>query len=312
MGRLQSHACRALLAMALSLCAALAGAERALQHFVGIHPSSEYLFVYGTHLQIGGHDASPGDEVAVFTGDGVLCGATQVTTAGSYPALSVYKDDPMTLDVKDGARAGEPLYFRVWDASLSREYGGTTQIALTFVEKPNAQGQPYWTSSNDVYRVDASAAAGMTTISLALSPGWNLVSQPFDTPADQALTELLVDSAGTCVFAGSIWRWDAQARHYAAVRGALGGGEGIWFYSPRAAPVTTRPLFGILSSPAVLRPGWNLTGPLTDTPSADLEAQTGPSASVWLWDATRQRYRPPAPGTVVTRGMAYWSHSGGD
>jgi hypothetical protein len=298
--------------MALSLCAALAGAERALQHFVGIHPSSEYLFVYGTHLQIGGHDASPGDEVAVFTGDGVLCGATQVTTAGSYPALSVYKDDPMTLDVKDGARAGEPLYFRVWDASLSREYGGTTQIALTFVEKPNAQGQPYWTSSNDVYRVDASAAAGMTTISLALSPGWNLVSLPFDTPADQALTELLVDSAGTCVFAGSIWRWDAQARHYAAVRGALGGGEGIWFYSPRAAPVTTRPLFGILSSPAVLRPGWNLTGPLTDTPSADLEAQTGPSASVWLWDATRQRYRPPAPGTVVTRGMAYWSHSGGD
>jgi hypothetical protein len=311
MRRLQGYACRALFVVALSLSAALVGAERALQHFVGVHPSFEILYVYGSHLRIGEQDASPGDEVAVFTGDGVLCGATQVTTAGCYPGIAVYKDDAMT-SIKDGARAGEPLYFRVWDASTSREYGGTTQIALAFVEKPNAQGQPYWTSSNDLYRVDVSAAEGMTTISLALSPGWNLLSLPFDTPADQALTELLVDAAGTCVFAGSAWRWDAQERHYAAVRGALGGGEGIWFYSPLAAPVTTRPLLGILSSPAVLRPGWNLTGPITDTPIADLEAQAGPSASVWLWDATRQRYRPPAPGTVVTRGMGYWSHSGGD
>ena len=46
MRRLQGYACRALFVVALSLCAVLAGAERTLQHFAGVHPSFEMLFVY--------------------------------------------------------------------------------------------------------------------------------------------------------------------------------------------------------------------------------------------------------------------------
>lgn len=62
----------------------------------------------------------PGDEIAVFTPDGVTCVGVTVWT-GENIALTVWGDDTQTEAV-DGMRAGERMLLKVWSASDGREF----------------------------------------------------------------------------------------------------------------------------------------------------------------------------------------------
>ncbi|NOY80789.1 MAG: cadherin repeat domain-containing protein, partial [Kiritimatiellaeota bacterium] len=134
----------------------LSRAATAPKHFSDVHPSREMIFLYGLDLEIDNLPAQPGDEIAVYSESGALCGAARIDTAGQY-AVAVYRDDPQTTET-DGALPGEALRFRIWDEDRPREYVDA-EIALTLVEKSNAHGRPYWTESWDVYRVELTAKA---------------------------------------------------------------------------------------------------------------------------------------------------------
>jgi len=90
------------------------------RHFSNPKPTPLFIDFIGSCL-INTKESQPGDEVAVFTSTGILCGAVAVTTAGQYGVLHVYGDDPSTEEI-EGALPGEELMFVVWDSHLKTEY----------------------------------------------------------------------------------------------------------------------------------------------------------------------------------------------
>jgi len=62
----------------------------------------------------------PGDELAIFMPNGDICAGTAVW-AGQNIAITAWGDDPQTEEM-DGLIKGDPLHFRIWDASEQVEY----------------------------------------------------------------------------------------------------------------------------------------------------------------------------------------------
>jgi hypothetical protein len=127
--------------------------------------TSTAVFFHGT-AKLFGEDLEVGDSIGAFVlsvviNDGCV-GAFTITTAGQYGAMAVYGNDASTPD-KDGADAGDTIYFRIWDASEHHIYEATA-------EGPN---EPIWTSDKDVKNVNL---AGYGTQRIPLLEGWNLIS----------------------------------------------------------------------------------------------------------------------------------------
>lgn len=91
----------------LALTAAVAPSSPATQPTVT--PVFMFLYGYGT-LDVG-------DEIAVYTLDGILCGKAAVTEPGQYGLMAVYGNDPFSGE-KDGAEAGEILRIEVNGAEV--------------------------------------------------------------------------------------------------------------------------------------------------------------------------------------------------
>jgi len=78
-----------------------------------------FIFIYGYGpLDIG-------DEVAVYTVDGILCAKTEVAVKGQYGQMAVYGDDLLTQDVVEGAKFGEKLLIKVNGEELYFPAGGS-------------------------------------------------------------------------------------------------------------------------------------------------------------------------------------------
>lgn len=77
--------------------------------------------------KIDGKPLTPGDEIGVFTPEGLCVGA--VVWMGSNTALTIWGDDEQTPSI-DGIQAGEKLHYRVWEQTGDREISSvTTQYA---------------------------------------------------------------------------------------------------------------------------------------------------------------------------------------
>ncbi|HEB83856.1 MAG TPA: hypothetical protein ENI92_02515, partial [Bacteroidetes bacterium] len=97
---------------------------------------------------------APGDEVGVFTSQGLCAGA--VVWDEAPMGLTAWGDDPITPEV-DGFAEGEPLELRIWDRSTGLEWiaelvyqegpvtwtmDGITQLALNAVDEGLETGDP--------------------------------------------------------------------------------------------------------------------------------------------------------------------------
>jgi len=76
------------------------------------------------NLKINGEDAQPGDEVAFFDPNGVLCGHSVVEVVGRYLFAFVFGDDLTTHNIDEGALSGDELKVKIWDADKQRELSG--------------------------------------------------------------------------------------------------------------------------------------------------------------------------------------------
>jgi len=75
---------------------------------------------------IGGTPLAPGDEIGVFTPDGLCVGA--VVWEGTNTAITVWGDNDQTPEI-DGIRVGEQIYYRVWQSSTNTEF---TQVDVSY------------------------------------------------------------------------------------------------------------------------------------------------------------------------------------
>ena len=72
----------------------------------------------------GGLTFDIGDEIAVFTPDGKICAGVQLKDKPNI-AVTAWGDDSQTPEV-DGLRAGETMFYRIWDTSAGIEYKVTS------------------------------------------------------------------------------------------------------------------------------------------------------------------------------------------
>ena len=97
-------------------------------HFPKPNPTHLYSNYVG-QLTIFGVPAEPGDEIAFFDPQDVLCGLHIVTTKGQYGIVHIFGDDPDTKDMDEGAVENDPLRIRIWDASEGVEHDHLTLSA---------------------------------------------------------------------------------------------------------------------------------------------------------------------------------------
>lgn len=135
------------------------------QHFHIVGVTGSWMDFYGTAI-IDGLPLENGDEVGVLDPDGVICGHTIVTTPGQYGFMHIYKDDPITPVIDEGAQVGDELTFLIWDASAGTE----VNVAVSVLTGPSP---PSWTSDGDTWHVNLTGA-GVQKI--PLQKDWNLIS----------------------------------------------------------------------------------------------------------------------------------------
>ncbi|KPA12215.1 hypothetical protein MHK_007579 [Candidatus Magnetomorum sp. HK-1] len=83
-----------------------------------VHPTNKVVdyFGYGSMFH-------KGDTVTVFDTDGTLCGKYVIKINGQYGFVHVYGDDPMSLDMDEGAVPGDSLRFYINDREILPKSG---------------------------------------------------------------------------------------------------------------------------------------------------------------------------------------------
>ncbi|MBC8313107.1 MAG: choice-of-anchor D domain-containing protein [Candidatus Cloacimonetes bacterium] len=74
---------------------------------------------------IDGDDLSQGDEIGVFTTDGVVAGVGVAEGDGEPIGLAAFANNPDNEEI-DGFRRGEIMSFKIWDGSTDTEYDATS------------------------------------------------------------------------------------------------------------------------------------------------------------------------------------------
>lgn len=75
---------------------------------------------------IRGRVLSYGDEIGVFTSDGICVGG--ITWEGKNVAITVWGDNEQTADI-DGSKNGDVIQFRLWDANRQKEFAATVSLS---------------------------------------------------------------------------------------------------------------------------------------------------------------------------------------
>ncbi|MEI6154383.1 MAG: hypothetical protein WCQ90_09890, partial [Deltaproteobacteria bacterium] len=108
---------------------AMPAVSRAAHFASDVSPNLSATAFIGS-FNINGLPAKPGDEIAFFDPQGVLCGRGTVLVEGRYGPVYVYGDDPTTSGVDEGASSGDVLTVKIWDNTSGIELEGA-QIVLT-------------------------------------------------------------------------------------------------------------------------------------------------------------------------------------
>ena len=81
-------------------------------------------------LSVQGRPLIPGDQVAVFSDDGVCAGF--ITWTGDNVALTIWGDDYLTSEI-EGLLGGDPMHIRIRTAASGTEYSlRNSRVTLTF------------------------------------------------------------------------------------------------------------------------------------------------------------------------------------
>ncbi len=109
--------------LSISLLISLGNTVQAESHFDTCSTrtgSNATIVIPISTANINGADIEAGDEMAVFTPDGLCAGYT--VWDNDHAVLVAWEDSPLTT-VTDGFAEGQALTYAIWDASANVEYG---------------------------------------------------------------------------------------------------------------------------------------------------------------------------------------------
>ena len=152
-----------LLSAALVLHSRTAGAQDHFSDCVSVTGGSASIIIPATIWPtVDGGPIAEGDEIAVFTPDGVCAGVT--TWDGLNAGITIWGDNSVT-QAKDGFRVEEPLSFRVWDTSADQEY---TNVTVTYSSSRSFHRAIGTYVENAIYSLASLSA--VPTLQLPVSP----------------------------------------------------------------------------------------------------------------------------------------------
>lgn len=188
-----------------------------------------------------------GSVIEAMDPNGVLCGRWVVTVAGKYGFMPVYRDDPFSEGVDEGAEPGDNIAFYV-NGVLATANGATT-----------------WTQNGDAFEVclDAGNAAVKTC---ALEAGWNLVSWNLDTESDEL--EAVLASLGDNVelvmgFEEGGLTYDPALPDFSTLW-TVDHFSGYWIKLTEAATLEITGMSVPTTTPIPVTAGWNLVSYLPE------------------------------------------------
>lgn len=152
-----------------------------LKPIPSITPTTEWVDFYSKNSHFWGGLVQMGDIVTAEDPDGVVCGICTVDKSpGNYGFLPVYRDDPYSTNVDEGAEPGDSLVFRI----------------NGYQARPMGPESPIWTAHGDIRNVDL-LVEEIDTVKIQLVTGWNLVSWHVE-PANDSTHALLKDLLSNC------------------------------------------------------------------------------------------------------------------
>lgn len=197
----------ALVAAILLLTPTTVQASRATSHFTGCTArtgQTATVIVPGeAPPMLGDQQMQPGDELAVFTPEGVCAGAA--VWEGTALAIAVWEDDPFIEGVV-GFVSGSPLSFRAYQAATGRTFGAEAQSVSIAYREPHVTDGVF--APNAIFVIDqlnfetglsADESAGVYPFALAAAypnPFAQATTLAYSLPAEAKVSLVIFDLLG--------------------------------------------------------------------------------------------------------------------
>ncbi|KPA16104.1 hypothetical protein MHK_003688, partial [Candidatus Magnetomorum sp. HK-1] len=272
-------------------------------HFTDTIIKSDFFVIFqGNSFSINGVLADLGDEIGVYDPNDILCGRAIVDTPGQYE-ITVYGDNVQTVDIDEGAIAGEVLTFKVWDVSSNSE----ETLAETMLDPqqigeilPSPNIPPQWTTHDDKWGMNIQMSLKQE---IKLTKGWNIfsfsVNKVYYTsdnpPVVNALSNAIYEHVGSLneVMASIDGKYhyirSAETKMYGPNFSEgrndltyLASGHGYWINMYEAATLTLEGPRADPSDVISLEPGWRLIG--CWHPNVQYEGDNIPDANLFPED----------------------------
>jgi len=223
-------------------------------------PTNEWVSFYGD-ASLWDVPVQIGDVVTAEDHDGTICGVFEVHTVGNYGFMSVYRDDPTTPNVDEGAEAGERISFKI----------------NGFSAKCMGPEDPIWTSNGEIKHVDLKALREQV-VHIPLSTGWNLISWNVDTPNDSIeviLRDIMPWVIVVLGYEGGGLTYDPNLPQFSTLW-TMDHLHGYWvkMSRPDTLEVSGTPVDPTIT-PIPCGAGWNLVSYLPDRPDSISHALAG-------------------------------------
>ncbi len=217
-----------------------------------VAPTYEWVDLYCKYFALfQGAPVLPGSVVEAYDPQGVLCGQWDVSMHGTYGFMPVYRNDPYTPNVDEGAEPDDLITVKV------------NGFVATMTNGPI-----YWGENGDRYEACFDVIPVPPYHCILLKQGWNLVSWNIDTPNDSImiLAKDVMDNVdvilsfeqGAVTYDPLLPRFSSllYADHY----------HGFWFRMNDADTLCVEGPMVAASTPIDLEQNWNLVSYLPLVP----------------------------------------------
>lgn len=248
----------------------------------GLPVTPNFTEAYGT-VKINTLDAPAGALVEAVSPRGEVVGCFTVTSSGQYGSLRIYGEDATVSPVIPGMRAGETVSFRV------NGQPATATPTLT------------WQNDKTSHQINLNVS-GSQQQTIALTPGWNLISFNVE-PTDPTVAAVLTGLSYSRVLGDGGSFVPTLPPSFNSLK-ELHPGQAYYIYST-ASSNTNLVVAGIpvaANTPISLKAGWNWLGylPQTTLPIAEaLNSISGNYQRVIDIDGTYSSSLPPQFNTLT-------------
>jgi hypothetical protein len=272
------------------------GLEVMLSPIPLITPTMEFVFFYCIDNNFLGAPLPVGSVIDAYDPNKIRCGTWYVTQPGKYGFMPVYRDDPYSLDIDEGAEPGDSLTF----------------IINGFEAIPSQT--PYWTANGDRHEVCLEVPLEQPR-SIMLHQGWNLVSWNVDTPGDYILD--LLAPVMECVdvvlgYDNGGFIFDPDLMDYSTLW-HLDHYHGYWIRMDCERELIISGLPIPVCLPIPLNADWNLVSYLPSSPDSTEHALGSIMDNIVValgFDSVALTYDPLLPEfstlTTMATGFGYW------